>query len=83
MEIWSERPHRSVISGDYLGEEPLTLFFEHLLEKGDERYKHLKYDKRNIILVTGEEHQKKTNGHPLPKHKELIEQAKKELCNNQ
>lgn len=80
-EIWEERKingkNYSEISGEYLGKEPLTIYFDHLLDK--HLYENLIYDKRNIILVTFAEHQKKNNGFPLGKHSDLIEKAKKEL----
>jgi hypothetical protein len=51
--------------------------FDHLLEKS--KHPELKYEKENIILVTFEEHEKKTNGFPDEKHKELIEVAKQKF----
>jgi len=51
--------------------------FDHLLEKS--KWPEFKYEERNICLCTMSEHTKKTNGFPLPKHQELIEQAKREL----
>lgn len=77
LEIWKERPHRSEISGKPLGREPLTVFFDHLLEK--EMYPALKYEKDNIILCTWEEHDAKGRGFPLPKHAEAIERARKQF----
>lgn len=74
-EIWDERPHRSEISGIWLGNEPLTTFFDHLLPK--ELYPELKFEKENIILVTPDEHADKTGGWPHPKHQEAILEAKK------
>lgn len=75
LEIWRERPHYSEVSGTYLGETPYSYHFEHLLEKS--KYEHLKYERDNIILCTMEEHELKTNGHPLPRHQEFIDKAKK------
>lgn len=74
LEIWEERPHKSEVSGKWLGHEPLNIFFDHLLEKNT--HPHLILEKENIALCTFEEHQLKTNGNPLPKHRELIEKAK-------
>lgn len=54
LEIWKERPHVSEVSGTFLGHEPLSVFFHHILEK--EMYPDLKYEKENIILLTLEEH---------------------------
>lgn len=76
-EIWLERPHYSILSGKWLGNEPMTTFFDHLLEKSV--YPQFKYEKENIILVTPDEHTVKTNGFPLPKHQELIEVARKKF----
>ena len=54
LKIWNERPHYSELSGKYLGEEPNSWFFAHILSKG--AAPNLKYDPRNIMLVTKEEH---------------------------
>src|SRR5580698_11257486 len=40
--IWEEREHVCYNCGCYLGEEPLTLFFDHILEKGSQLYAHLR-----------------------------------------
>ena len=74
MEIWKERGAFSQISGRPLGSEPSSLMFDHLLEKY--KYPDLIYTKWNIILCTPDEHELKTNGFPLEKHKKLIEKAK-------
>ena len=52
--IWSIRPHVSEISPSFLGHEPLSVFFHHILSK--EKYPHFKYDDENIILLTLDEH---------------------------
>jgi hypothetical protein len=54
LEIWNERKHYSEVSGDYLGKEPLSTFFHHILPK--EKYPDEAYDKSNIILLTLDEH---------------------------
>jgi len=54
LEIWKERKHYSEVSGDYLGKEPLSTFFHHILPKS--KYPDLEYDKSNIILLTLDEH---------------------------
>lgn len=56
LRIWKKRKHRSEISGEYLGNEPLTVFFHHILEK--DKYGDAKFDEENIILVTWPEHDK-------------------------
>lgn len=53
-EIWKERLHKSEVSGDYLGKEPSSAFFHHILPKN--KYPHLRMDKENIILLTIDEH---------------------------
>ena len=77
FEIWKERDHVSQISGKWLGDEPYSIFFEHLLEKA--AYPQFKFEKENIILITPEEHDQRTKGHPSELHKELIEQAKQKF----
>jgi hypothetical protein len=55
MEIWAERPHFSEVSGRYLGEMPMSYYFSHVLSRG--AYPELSHDKRNIVLMTLDEHQ--------------------------
>ena len=57
MGIWNKRPHVSEVSPTFLGHEPLSVFFHHILPKSDPKYKHLMYDEENIILLTLEEHE--------------------------
>jgi hypothetical protein len=54
LEIWKERKHYSEVSGEYLGSEPLSTFFHHILSK--EKYPDEAYNKSNIILLTLDEH---------------------------
>lgn len=54
LQIWTNRPHKSEVSGDYLGKEPLTVFFHHILPK--EKYPQAAMDEENIILLTLQEH---------------------------
>lgn len=79
-QIWEERKHYSEVSGEWLGDVPKLIFFEHLLEKS--AYPQFKYERRNVILCTANEHHLKSGGYPLEKHKELINKAKKELIND-
>ncbi len=53
-EIWKERPHKSEISGTYLGKEALSLYFHHILPKS--KYPQFRNLKENIILLTANEH---------------------------
>ena len=52
--IWCKRPHFSEASGDFLGNEPLTVFFHHILSK--EKYPQAAFDEENIIFLTLQEH---------------------------
>lgn len=52
--IWKKRRHFSEISGKYLGNEPMSTYFHHVLPK--EKYPQAMYDEENIILLTLEEH---------------------------
>ena len=54
LDIWKKRPHNSEISGAYLGSEPMSTYFHHILPK--EKYPDAKYDEQNIILLTLDEH---------------------------
>jgi hypothetical protein len=54
MSIWNKNPHRSEVSGEYLGKEPLTVFFHHILPKS--KYPQACFDEENIILLTLDEH---------------------------
>ncbi len=73
-EIWKERPHYCNSCNKYLGEEPLSLYFDHLIEKSlrDD----LRFVKENIYICCGDCHSAKTNGFPKPLHKEAIYKIK-------
>lgn len=84
LEIWNERKdnngHNHCESCDCrIYGEPLTIYFDHLLEKGTSKFKHLRREKRIIAIVCGDCHTLKTNGKPTQKHKELIQKAILEL----
>jgi len=76
-EIWNEREHKCQVTGEWLGNELKSIFVEHLLEKSV--FPQFRYEKRNIALVSGDIHMRKTNGFPHPIHQQLIEKARKEL----
>ena len=59
QQIWNERGPYSEVSGKWLGKEPLTIFFHHILPKRN--YEDLMLVKENIILLTFDEHQKVEN----------------------
>jgi len=54
LEIWKKKPHKSEISGTYLGSEALSTYFHHILPKS--KYPEACLDEENIILLTWEEH---------------------------
>lgn len=54
LQLWKKRVHKSEVSGEYLGSEPLHVFFHHILPK--EKYPEALLDEENIILLTMWEH---------------------------
>lgn len=54
LKIWKKRPHKSELDGTFLGNEPLTLFFHHILPKS--KYPDLAFEEENIILLTSDQH---------------------------
>lgn len=56
--------------------ENKSLYHDHLLEKGNPRYEHLKYELGNLFLCCWSCHDNKGRGYGSDKHKQAIEQAK-------
>lgn len=54
LSVWKKRKHHSEVSGAYLGNEPMSTYFHHILPK--EKYPEACLDEENIILLTLEEH---------------------------
>ena len=54
LSIWKKRPHKSEVSGAYLGSEPMSTYFHHILAK--EKYPDACLDEENIILLSLLEH---------------------------
>jgi hypothetical protein len=54
LHVWKKRAHYSEITGQYLGKEPMSTYFHHILPK--EKYPEACLDEENIILLTLEEH---------------------------
>lgn len=54
ISIWKRRKHYSEVSGQYLGAEPMSTYFHHILPK--EKYPEARLDEENIILLSLEEH---------------------------
>ena len=74
LNIWSKRRHYCESCGLWLGNEPLSIFFDHLLEKSV--YKEFALLEENIYLCCGECHTKKTNGFPTENHRKTIKNIK-------
>lgn len=55
LDMWKRKPHKSEVSGTYLGKEPMSTYFHHILPK--EKYPDACLDEENIILLSFEEHQ--------------------------
>ena len=55
LEVWKKRQHYSEVSGEWLGKEPLSIYFHHILPKI--KYPDAKFDEDNVILLTFDEHQ--------------------------
>ena len=55
LEIWKKRPHKSEVSGEYLGNEPLSTYFHHILPKN--KYPEACLDEENIVILSFIEHQ--------------------------
>ena len=54
MEIWKKRKHYSEVSGVFLGDEPMSTYFHHIMPK--EKYPDACLDEENVILLTLDEH---------------------------
>jgi hypothetical protein len=76
LTIWMERPHKCYNCDKDLGLKPYTYYFDHILEKGADKYKHLRYEKNNICLLCIDCH---TNKAIIPRLMELREDTKKAL----
>src|SRR6478752_5008982 len=69
--IWKKRtPHNCENCGKWLGPEPLSYMFDHLLEKS--KYPELKYEEENICYLCLECHDNKTRGLISEKIQNLI-----------
>lgn len=71
--IWNKRPHVCYNCDKDLGARPLTLYFDHILEKGSPKYAHLRYEEDNICLLCWDCH---TNKALIPKLVKLREDTK-------
>jgi len=61
LQVWKNRKqHDCENCGKWLGKEPLSYMFDHLLEKS--KFPELKFEEDNIMLVCLECHDNKTRG---------------------
>lgn len=76
-DIWTKRRHYCQSCNLWLGDEPLSIFFDHLLEKS--KFPEFALLEENIFLCCGDCHSKKTNGFPTENHLKAINKAKTQL----
>jgi 5-methylcytosine-specific restriction endonuclease McrA len=76
-EHWRIKPHICQSCNCKLFGENKSIYHDHLLEHGRERYEHLKFEMDNLFLVCFDCHTKKGNGYPEELHQKAIENAKK------
>lgn len=75
LEIWSKRKvHKCEMCGEWLGSEPLSYMFDHILEKSV--YPELKYEEGNIAYLCLLCHDSKTRGFPSESYLQKINETK-------
>ena len=72
LNIWKKRPHKSEVSGAYLGSEPMSTYFHHILAK--EKYPEACLDEENIVLLSLLEHSNVEND--MYKYEEINDRRK-------
>jgi 5-methylcytosine-specific restriction endonuclease McrA len=78
LQVWNKKQkHECENCGKWLGSEPLSYMFDHLLEKS--KYPELKYTEENIMLVCLECHDNKTRGFLTDLVKEKIKIVKEKF----
>lgn len=78
LQVWKNRKqHDCENCGKWLGNEPLSYMFDHLLEKS--KFPELKYEEDNIMLVCLECHDNKTRGFLTDLVRAKIEEVKKKF----
>jgi len=71
--IWNSREHICQSCGAYLGKEPRSYMFDHLIEK--KPHPELRHVAGNIFLVCLECHNRKGRGFPTARHQAAIDNA--------
>jgi len=75
--LWNKRKHECENCGKWLGKEPLSYMFDHLLEKS--KYPQLTLEEDNIMLVCLQCHDEKSRGFASEKVRERIEKVKEKF----
>lgn len=75
--IWEQREHKCYNCKAPLFGEPLTIYFDHILEKS--KYPQFRHTEENICLLCWNCHQNKTNGVAGRKLVGLVEETKRKL----
>jgi len=76
LDIWKTKlPHKCENCGKFLGYEPLSYMFDHILEKS--KYPELTFERENIWYLCFQCHEKKTMGHTSPLMDMMIKTVKK------
>jgi len=76
LRVWEKRPHTCEGCGKDLGHKPKTYNFDHILEKGNKKYEHLRHVEDNICLLCFDCH---TNKALLPALVDLRAETKRKL----
>lgn len=75
LEIWAKRKiHKCEMCGEWLGSEPLSYMFDHILEKSV--YPELKFEEDNIAYLCLLCHDNKTRGFPSESYLQKINETK-------
>jgi len=73
--LWAKKKHYCENCGEWLGNEPLSYHFDHLLEKN--KHPDLKFEEENIMMVCLECHDNKTRGNLTDFVRHKIEEVRK------
>jgi hypothetical protein len=60
LNVWNIKPHNCEICGKWLGKEPLSYMFDHILTKS--KYPAIKFEIDNIMMMCLHCHDEKTRG---------------------
>jgi 5-methylcytosine-specific restriction endonuclease McrA len=74
LDIWKKKSHKCENCDAYLGSEPLSYMFDHILEKS--KYPDLRYEEENICMLCLDCHSDKTNSKLSDFMKEKIKKVK-------